>query len=187
MQEEVELVIGAAEESMANSISHLENELLKIRAGKASPAMLSSVMVDYYGTMTKLTQVANVNTPDAKTIRIQPWEKAMIEPIEKAIAYSNLGLNPQNNGEVVMITVPPLTEERRRDLVKSCKAESEHAKVSIRNARKEANDDIKKLQKDGLSEDIAKGAEVEIQELTDSYNKKVDLEVERKEKDIMTI
>jgi|SRR5690606_32390594 len=187
MQEDLDLVIGAAEESMANSISHLENELLKIRAGKASPAMLSSVMVDYYGSMTKLTQVANVNTPDAKTIRIQPWEKGMIEPIEKAIAYSNLGLNPQNNGEVIMITVPPLTEERRRDLVKSAKAEAEHAKVSIRNARKEANDDIKKLQKDGLSEDIAKSAEIEIQELTDAYNKKVDLEVERKEKDIMTI
>lgn len=187
MQEDLELVIGAAEESMANAISHLENELLKIRAGKASPSMLSSVMVDYYGSMTKLTQVANVNTPDAKTIRIQPWEKGMIEPIEKAIAYSNLGLNPQNNGEVIMITVPPLTEERRRDLVKSAKAESEHARVAIRNARKEANDEIKKLQKDGLSEDIAKSAEAEIQELTDSYNKKVDVEVERKEKDIMTI
>lgn len=187
MQEDLDLIIGAAEESMANSVSHLENELLKIRAGKASPAMLASIMVDYYGTMTKLAQVANVNTPDAKTLRIQPWEKGMIEPIEKAIAYSNLGLNPQNNGEVVMITVPPLTEERRRDLVKSVKAESEHARVSIRNARKEANDDIKKLQKDGLSEDIAKDGEATIQELTDKYNKKIDLEVERKEKDIMTI
>lgn len=187
MQEDLDLIIGAAEESMANSISHLESELLKIRAGKASPAMLSSIMVDYYGSMTKLAQVANVNTPDAKTLRIQPWEKGMIEPIEKAIAYSNLGLNPQNNGEVIMITVPPLTEDRRRDLVKTAKAEAEHAKVSIRNARKEANDEIKKLQKDGLSEDIAKSAENEIQELTDTYNKKVDLEVERKEKDIMTI
>lgn len=187
MQEDLDLIIGAAEESMANSISHLESELLKIRAGKASPAMLSSIMVDYYGSMTKLAQVANVNTPDAKTLRIQPWEKGMIEPIEKAIAYSNLGLNPQNNGEVIMITVPPLTEDRRRDLVRTAKAEAEHAKVSIRNARKEANDEIKKLQKDGLSEDIAKSAENEIQELTDTYNKKVDLEVERKEKDIMTI
>lgn len=187
MQEDLDLIIGAAEESMANSISHLESELLKIRAGKASPAMLSSIMVDYYGSMTKLAQVANVNTPDAKTLRIQPWEKGMIEPIEKAIAYSNLGFNPQNNGEVIMITVPPLTEDRRRDLVKTAKAEAEHAKVSIRNARKEANDEIKKLQKDGLSEDIAKSAENEIQELTDTYNKKVDLEVERKEKDIMTI
>lgn len=187
MQEDLDLIIGAAEESMANSISHLESELLKIRAGKASPAMLSSIMVDYYGSMTKLAQVANVNTPDAKTLRIQPWEKGMIEPIEKAIAYSNLGFNPQNNGEVIMITVPPLTEDRRRDLVRTAKAEAEHAKVSIRNARKEANDEIKKLQKDGLSEDIAKSAENEIQELTDTYNKKVDLEVERKEKDIMTI
>ena len=187
MQEDLDLIIGAAEESMANSISHLESELLKIRAGKASPAMLSSIMVDYYGSMTKLAQVANVNTPDAKTLRIQPWEKGMIEPIEKAIAYSNLGFNPQNNGEVIMITVPPLTEDRRRDLVRTAKAEAEHAKVSIRNARKEANDEIKKLQKDGLSEDIAKSAENEIQELTDTYNKKIDLEVERKEKDIMTI
>lgn len=187
MQEDLDFVIDAAKESMAGTITYLADELLKIRAGKANPAMLQSVMVDYYGSLTKLSQVANVNTPDAKTLRIQPWEKAMIEPIEKAIAYSNLGFNPQNNGEVIIITIPPLTEERRRDLVKTAKAEAEHARVSIRTARKDANDEIKKLQKDGLSEDIAKSAEVEIQSLTDEFNKKIDAEIEHKEKDIMTI
>lgn len=187
MQEELDFIMDSAKESMDNAVKHLGEELLKIRAGKANPAMLSSVMVDYYGSMTKLAQVANVNTPDAKTIRIQPWEKAMIDPIEKAIAYANLGFNPQNNGEVIIITIPPLTEERRKDLVKTVKAQSEHARVSIRNARKEANDEIKKLQKDGLSEDVAKSAESEIQELTDNFNKKIDQEIDRKEKDIMTI
>src|SRR5690554_4241745 len=187
MQEDLDFIIDTAKESMVGSLNYLRDELLKIRAGKANPAMLSSIMVDYYGSMTKLAQVANVNTPDAKTLRIQPWEKAMIEPIEKAIAYSNLGFNPQNNGEVIIITVPPLTEDRRRDLVRTAKAEAEHAKVSIRNARKEANDEIKKLQKDGLSEDIAKSAEGEVQALTDEFNKKIDIEIEHKEKDIMTI
>lgn len=187
MDEEIQLIIDAAEEAMKNSVSHLEEELLKIRAGKASPNMLDGVMVEYYGSMTKLAQVANVNTPDAKTLRVQPWEKNMIGPIEKAITYANLGLNPQNNGEAIMIAVPPLTEERRRDLVKRTKAEAEVARVSLRNARKDANDDIKKLQKDGLSEDFAKNAEGEIQKLTDAYNKHIDVELERKEKDIMTI
>ena len=187
MQEDLDFVIDAAKESMAGTITYLADELLKIRAGKANPAMLASIMVDYYGSMTKLTQVATVNTPDAKTLRIQPWEKGMIEPIEKAIAYSNLGFNPQNNGEVIIISIPPLTEDRRRDLVKAAKAEAEHARVSIRTARKEANDEIKKLQKDGLSEDIAKSAETEIQALTDEFNKKIDVEIEHKEKDIMTI
>ena len=187
MQEDIQFIIDTAQEGMKNSIDHLEDELLKIRAGKASTTMLDGVMVEYYGSMTKLSQVANVNTPDAKTLRVQPWEKNMLETIEKAITYANLGLNPQNNGEVIMIAVPPLTEERRRDLVKRSKAEAEHAKVSIRNARKEANDEIKKLQKDGLSEDLAKDAEAEIQNLTDTFNKKVDNELERKEKDIMTI
>ena len=187
MDEEIQLIIDSAEEAMQNSLNHLEEELLKVRAGKANPAMLEGVMVEYYGSMTKLTQVANVNTPDAKTIRVQPWEKNMLDPIEKAITYANLGLNPQNNGEVIMIAVPPLTEERRRDLVKRTKAEAEDARVSIRNARKDANDEIKKLQKDGLSEDLAKNAEAEVQKLTDAFNKKVDAELERKEKDIMTI
>lgn len=176
-----------AEASMKKAVSHLEDELLKIRAGKASPAMLEGVKVDYYGSLTPLNQVANVNTPDARTISVQPWEKKMLETIEKAIMNANLGLNPQNNGELIMINVPPLTEERRKDLVKRAKAEGEHAKVSVRTARKDANDEIKKLEKDGLSEDLAKDAEAEVQSLTDSYNTRIENEVGRKEKDIMTI
>lgn len=172
---------------MKKAIAHLEDELLKIRAGKASPAMLDGVMVDYYGSLTPLNQVSNVNTPDPRTISVQPWEKKMLETIERAIMNANLGLNPQNNGEMIMINVPPLTEERRRDLVKKAKAEAEHAKVSVRTARKEANDEIKKLEKEGLSEDLAKDAEAEIQKLTDAYGAKIDKEIERKEKDIMTI
>ncbi len=187
MQEEIQLILEDAKDNMKKSITHLEDGLLKIRAGKASPSMLDGIMVEYYGSQTPLSQVANVNTPDAKTIKVQPWEKNMLEPIETAIQYANLGLNPQNNGEVIIIAVPPLTEERRRDLVKKARSEAENAKVSIRNARKEANDEIKKLQKDGLSEDMAKDAEGEVQKLTDSYNVKVDAEVDRKEKDIMTI
>lgn len=173
--------------SMKKAVGHLEDELLKIRAGKASPAMLEGVKVDYYGSLTPLNQVANVNTPDPRTISVQPWEKKMLETIEKAIMNANLGLNPQNNGELIMINVPPLTEERRKDLVKRAKAEGEHAKVSVRTARKDANDEIKKLEKDGLSEDLAKDAEAEVQKLTDDFNTKIDNEVGRKEKDIMTI
>ncbi len=172
---------------MKKSIKHLEDALVKIRAGKASPAMLDGVMVEYYGSMSPLNQVANVNTPDPRTISVQPWEKAMLEPIEKAIAYANLGLNPQNNGELIIISVPPLTEERRKDLVKKARSEAEDAKVGIRNARKEANDEIKKLQKDGLSEDLAKDAEDDVQKLTNTYTSKADGEVDRKEQDIMTV
>lgn len=187
MQEEVQLILDEAKELMSKSIQHLEDALVKIRAGKASPAMLDGVMVEYYGSMTPLNQVANVNTPDARTISVQPWEKAMLEPIEKAIAYANLGLNPQNNGELIIISVPPLTEERRKDLVKKARSEAEDAKVGIRNARKEANDEIKKLKKEGLSEDMAADAEDEIQELTNSFVNKADKEVDRKEDDIMTV
>ncbi len=187
MDEMLEMIREEAEAAMNKAVGHLEDELLKIRAGKASPTMLEGIKVDYYGSMTPLNQVANVNTPDPRTLVVQPWEKKMIEPIEKAIMAANLGLNPQNNGDVIMINVPPLTEERRRDLVKRAKAEAEHARVSIRTARKEANDEIKKLQKDGLSEDLAKDAEGEVQKLTDSYNTRVDAEVTRKEKDIMTL
>lgn len=187
MEEELQFIQETAEEGMKNALTHFNESLVKIRAGKASPSMLNSVKVDYYGTLTPLSQVANVNTPDAKTIKVQPWEKAMMEPIETAITYANLGLNPQNNGEVIIISVPPLTEERRRDLVKSARAESEHAKVSFRNVRKEANDSIKKLQKDGLSEDLAKDGEGEIQKLIDAYNAKAESEMDQKEKDIMTI
>jgi ribosome recycling factor len=187
MQEEIQLILDEAKEAMKKSIGHLEDALVKIRAGKASPAMLDGVMVEYYGSMTPLNQVANVNTPDARTISVQPWEKAMLEPIEKAISYANLGLNPQNNGELIIISVPPLTEERRMDLVKKARSEAEDAKVGIRNARKEANDEIKKLKKDGLSEDLANDAEEEVQKLTNTYTQMADNEVDRKEKDIMTV
>jgi ribosome recycling factor len=187
MQEEIEFILDTAKEAMDKSIKHLEDALSKIRAGKASPAMLDGVMVDYYGSQTPLNQVSNVNTPDARTLSIQPWEKAMLEPIERSIINANLGLNPQNNGELIMINVPPLTEERRKDLVKKAKSEAEDAKVGIRNARKEANDEIKKLEKDGLSEDLSKDAVEEVQKTTNQFALKVDSEIERKEKDIMTV
>lgn len=187
MEEEIQFMMDVAREKMDKAISHLETEFTKIRAGKASPQMLDSIYVDYYGTNTPLNQVANVGTPDAKTIAIQPWEKTMIEPIEKAILAANLGLTPMNNGEIIRINIPALTEERRRDLVKQIKNECENARVGVRSARRDANDEIKKLQKSGLSEDMAKDKESEIQDLTDKYIKKVDELFELKEKDIMTV
>ena len=187
MEEEISFIIDSTKESMNKSISHLENELTKIRAGKANPSMLDPVSVDYYDSLTPLNQVANVNTLDARTISIQPWEKSMLEPIERAIINANIGLNPQNNGEMIMINVPPLTEERRIALVKQVKAEGEHAKVSIRNSRKEANDEIKKLQNDGLSEDRSKSLEGDVQKMTDEYGAKIDHVCDLKEKDIMTV
>jgi ribosome recycling factor len=187
MNEEVEMYIEMTKENMDNSIIHLKNELIKIRAGKASPGMLDGIFVDYYGVNTPLNQVANVGTTDARTIMIQPWEKSMIEPIEKAIMKANLGFNPVNNGELIRINVPVLTEERRLNLVRQVKNEGENAKISIRNSRRETNDEIKKLKKEGLSEDVAKDAEKEVQELTDTYVKKIDEFLEIKEKDIMTI
>ncbi|MEX2596335.1 MAG: ribosome recycling factor [Salibacteraceae bacterium] len=185
--EEISMILSIAKDSMHAAIEHLQKELVKIRAGKASPSMLEGVMVDYYGSMTPLNQVANVNTPDPRTLSIQPWEKAMLEPIEKAIMLANLGLNPQNNGELIMINVPALTEERRKELVRQTKAEGEHAKVSIRNARKDANDEIKHLQKESISDDLAKKAEDDVQKLTDDFIKKVDEHLAKKEKDIMTV
>ncbi len=172
---------------MGAAVEHLEKELIHIRAGKASPAMLDGVLVEYYGNLTPLNQVSNVSSPDARTIAVQPWEKGLIPIIEKAIINANLGLNPDNNGEIIRINIPVLTEERRKGLVKQANQEGEHAKVSLRAARKDANDSLKKLQKDGLSEDLEKDAEVEVQNLTDDYSKKVDSLVEAKEKDIMTI
>lgn len=172
---------------MDKAIDHLDNELAKIRAGKASPAMLESLYVDYYGNSTQLNQVANVNTPDARTIAIQPWEKQMLGVIEKAIFGANLGFTPMNDGIMIRINIPPLTEERRRDLVKQAKGELEHAKVSIRSIRRDANEAIKKLQKDGLAEDLAKDAEVKIQQFTDQYAAKADKHLELKEKEIMTV
>lgn len=185
MNEEIDFILDSAKEAMDSAITHLEKEFVNIRAGKANPAMVGSVFVDYYGSQTPLNQVANVSTPDARTISIQPWEKSMLQAIEKAIIVANLGFNPMNNGETVIINVPPLTEERRRDLVKQAKGEAEDAKVSIRAARQDANKDVKKLE--DASEDLKKNAEVDIQELTDSYIKKVDDLLTVKEKEIMTV
>ena len=167
--EEIEFIIDEATESMNGSIAHLEKEFLNIRAGKASPAMLGSVFVDYYGSQTPLSQVANLSVPDARTITVQPYEKSMLHPIEKAIMIANIGFNPMNNGDIIIISVPPLTEERRRDLAKQAKVEAEDAKVGIRSARKDANNDIKKLEKEGISEDSCKNAEDEIQSLTNNF------------------
>ncbi|MGE0077788.1 MAG: ribosome recycling factor [Bacteroidales bacterium] len=185
--DDAKIVISMAEEFMLKAIDHLENELRVIRAGRANPSMLSGVMVDYYGTMTPLAQVATVGSPDARTIVIQPWEKKMIDPIERAIMAANLGFNPQNNGESVRIMVPPLTEDRRKDLVKQVKQVGENARVSIRNARRDAIEEIKKMQKNGLAEDAAKDSETKVQKITDSYNKKVDEQLEKKEKEILTV
>lgn len=184
MDEEIEFIIDTAKEAMNNAIAHLEKELRSIRAGKASPSMLGTVMVDYYGAQTPLGQVANVNTPDARTLSIQPWEKSMLQPIEKAIQIANLGLNPMNNGDVIMINVPPLTEERRRNLAKQAKAEAEHAKVGVRNARKDANNDIKKTE---ISDDMKKNSENDVQILTNTFVKKIDDILSVKEKEIMTV
>ena len=184
MNEEIEFILDTAKEAMSNAIEHLEKELRSIRAGKASPAMLGAVMVDYYGSQTPLAQVANVNTPDPRTLSIQPWEKSMLQAIEKAIQAANLGLNPMNNGDIIMINVPPLTEERRIGLAKQAKAEAEHAKVGIRNARKDANNDIKKTD---ISDDMKKIAEDDVQKLTDTFVKTIEGILSLKEKDIMTV
>lgn len=184
MNEEVQFIVDSAKENMDNAIHHLEVEFLNIRAGKATPSMLNGVKVEYYGALTPLTQVANVNTLDAHTITIQPWEKQLIPEIEKGILTANLGFNPMNNGESVIINVPILTEERRKELAKHAKAEAENAKVSVRNDRKEANHELKKLD---ISEDLLANAEIDVQELTDSYIKKVDALYVIKEKEIMTV
>ena len=187
MTEEIDFIIDTAKEHMDGSIAHLEKEFLNIRAGKATPQMLGGVFVDYYGSQTPLSQVANINVPDARTITVTPWEKSMLHPIEKAIMIANLGFNPMNNGDNIIISVPPLTEERRRDLVKQAKSESEDAKIGIRNARKDANTDIKKEEKNGTSEDICKSAEESIQKLTDAYIKKIDDILAVKEAEIMKV
>ncbi|MGJ1203927.1 ribosome recycling factor [Sphingobacterium lactis] len=187
MNELISLQLDDSKESMAKAIAHTENELTKIRAGKASPGMLDGIYVDYYGTSTPLAQVANVNTPDARTIVVQPWEKSLLSAIEKSIMDSNIGLNPQNDGSIIRLAVPPLTEERRRDLVKKVKEEAEKGRVAIRNIRKEGNEAIKKLKNDGISEDEIKSGEAEVQKLTDAYIVKVDQLADLKEKDIMTV
>ncbi|HLU86451.1 MAG TPA: ribosome recycling factor [Taishania sp.] len=187
MTEELEEIYSELRNSNNKTLTHLENELVKVRAGRATPSMLHGVLVDYYGSPTPIQQVANIGTMDARTITVQPWEKSMLNEIAKGIINSNLGLNPQNNGETILINVPALTEERRRELVKKAKAEGEHAKVGIRNNRKDALDLVKELKNEGMSEDLAKDAEAQIQNITDAYVKKVDEQLELKEKDIMTI
>lgn len=185
--EEIEFILDSTKEAMNGSVAHLEKSFLNIRAGKASPQMLGSVFVDYYGSQTPLSQVSNVNTPDARTITIQPFEKSMLQVIEKAIQVANLGFNPMNNGDNIIISVPPLTEERRRELVKQAKAEAEDAKIGIRNHRKDANSDIKKLEKDGTSEDLCKKAEDDVQKMTDNFIKKIDDHLALKEAEIMKV
>ena len=185
MNEELKIIFDLTRESMANAISHLEKKLLNIRAGKANPNMLINVFVDYYGTKTPINQVANINTPDGKTLIIQPWDKSMLEEVEKGIELANLGFNPMNNGENIIINVPVLTEERRIELVKQAKIEIEDAKIAIRNARKDANNQIKN--NEDFSEDVKKNAEIDIQELTDSHTDKLDKIFEIKKNEIMTM
>ena len=185
--DEVNKHLQNAEKDMKDSLEHLRGELLHVRTGKASPSMVDNVMVSYYGSMTPLNQVANVGTTDARTLTIQPWEKTMIEPIEKAIFEANIGLTPQNDGELIRINVPPLTQERRKEMVKRIKSMGEDAKVSIRSARHKAMDHVKKAVKEGFPEDNGKRKEEEIQNMTDKHIKDVDKIVEAKEKDIMTV
>ncbi|SHJ10176.1 ribosome recycling factor [Arenibacter nanhaiticus] len=184
MNEEITFILDSAKEGMEGAMTHLEKMFIKIRAGKANPVMLSSVMVDYYGSPTPLSQVANVASPDARTITVQPWEKKLLHEIEKAIMNSNLGFNPMNNGDMVIINVPPLTEERRRDLVKQAKAEAEDAKIGVRNARQEANKELRNIE---ASEDLKKSAEADVQELTNKYIKKIEAHFELKEVEIMKV
>jgi ribosome recycling factor len=185
--EDVSITLELAEDSMKKAISHLEAELGKIRAGKANPQMLDGIMVDYYGSPVPINQVGNISVMDARTLSIQPWEKNMLQPIERAIIASNIGINPQNDGVIIRLFLPPLTEERRRELVKRSMGEGEHSKVSIRNIRRDAIEAIKKAQKNGLSEDAAKDAEEEIQELTNRYINIVDKHLTSKEKEIMVV
>ncbi|RZP04038.1 MAG: ribosome recycling factor [Flavobacteriales bacterium] len=184
MMENNQEIIDSAELNMISAISHLETELAKIRAGKANPIMLKGISVEYYGNMTPLNQVASVSTPNAQTISIQPWEKDLLDEIEKSIISSNLGLNPVNNGESLLINIPPLTEERRVELTKFAKSESESAKISIRNTRKDSNNKIKSLE---ISDDLKSNLEIDSQELTDKYIKKVDEMFSLKERDILTL
>lgn len=184
MDEEIKFILDSTKEAMGNAIKHLEKKLVNIRAGKASTAMVSGVMVEAYGSSSPLNQVATVNTPDAMTISIQPWDKSLIQDIEKGIMVANLGFNPMNNGESVIINVPPLTEERRKDLARQARAEAEEAKIGVRNDRKVAMNDVKELD---ISEDYKKNLEIDIQEMTDTHIKKIEDILSVKEKEIMTV
>lgn len=187
MSEELNLVLEDTVASMTKAINHLETELTKIRAGKASPNMLDGIMADYYGNPTAINQVANVTAMDARTLSVQPWEKNMLAVIERAIIAANIGINPQNDGNIIRLFLPPLTEERRKELVKRCNVEGENAKVSIRNIRRDSIESIKKLQKDGLSEDEAKDAELDTQNTTDKYISLIEKHLAAKEKEIMVV
>ncbi|MEI7471336.1 MAG: ribosome recycling factor [Chitinophagaceae bacterium] len=175
------------ESHMVKAIAHLEFELTKIRAGKANPGMLAGIVVDYYGNPTQIDQVGNISIMDARTLSIQPWEKNMLQPIERAIIAANIGINPQNDGNIIRLSIPPLTEERRKELVKKCNAEGEQGKIAIRNIRRDAIEHIKKLQKDGLSEDAAKDAEAAIQDTTNRYIAMVEKHLAAKDKEIMAV
>jgi len=187
MTDDLSIIIDDGKDSMTKAINHLETELVKIRAGKASPAMLNGIVVDYYGNPTPIDQVGNISAMDARTISIQPWEKNMLQPIERAIISANIGINPQNDGNIIRLFLPPLTEERRKEMVKRCNGEGEQAKVAVRSVRRDGIEHIKKLQKDGLSEDQAKDAETEIQEMTDKFISLVEKHLEAKEKEIMSV
>jgi ribosome recycling factor len=187
MNEDVEFILEDAREKMDKAVKHLESDLLKLRAGKANTHILDGINVDYYGVITPLVQVSNISTPDARTIAVQPWDKKMIEPIEKAILASNIGLTPANNGELIRLNIPPLTEERRRELTKQVKHEGEATKVTIRNLRREAINELKKMEKDGIPEDFVTDGEHEVQKLTDNMIKKVDDHVAKKDLEIMTV
>ncbi|MEP7255559.1 MAG: ribosome recycling factor [Ferruginibacter sp.] len=187
MSEEINKIISDTEASMSKALNHLEAELVKIRAGKANPTMLDGIMADYYGNPTAINQIANISVLDARTISVQPWEKNMLQAIERAITMANIGINPQNDGNVIRLFLPPLTEERRKELVKRCNTEGEHAKVAVRNIRRDGIEVIKKLQKDGLSEDISKDAEKEAQETTDKYILLIEKHLAAKEKEIMAV
>src|SRR5438270_13875956 len=187
MSEDLEFILDDTSEQMNKAVGHLQAELIKIRAGKANPQMLDGIVVDYYGTATPISQVGNISIMDARTLTIQPWEKNMLQPIERAIIASNIGINPQNDGNLIRLFLPPLTEERRRDLVKRAQGEGEQSKVAIRNIRRDAIEAIKKAQKNGLSEDAAKDAEADVQSLTDKFITLVDKHLTSKEKDIMAV
>jgi ribosome recycling factor len=187
MAEEISTIVSTAEEQMKKAIGHLEAELVKIRAGKANPQMVDGIVVDYYGSQMPISQVSNVSVMDARTLSIQPWEKNMLQPIEKAILAANIGITPQNDGNLIRLFLPPLTEERRKDLVKRCHNEAEHSRVAVRSIRRDAIEHIKKLQKNGLSEDIAKDTEAGIQQLTDKFITAIEKHLAAKEKEIMAV
>jgi ribosome recycling factor len=187
MAEDIASIIATAEDHMKKAIGHLEAELVKVRAGKANPQMLDGIVVDYYGSPMPINQVANISVMDARTLSIQPWEKNMLQPIERAIIAANIGINPQNDGNLIRLFLPPLTEERRKELVKKCQGEGEHSRVAVRNIRRDALEHIKRLQKNGLSEDAAKDAEADVQQITDRFISAIEKHLTSKEKEIMSV